>query len=137
MTVTVLKEGAMTNKEQSNRVWLKDKGQLTERPFESNTPLIGPLIVGFRSFWNSVAAMWYVRPLIQQPTEFNLLTVQWIDDFASQIYGQVINQDREQTHLMHETAALAVNLSHLNRILQSMDERLARLEELNEELEGK
>ncbi len=120
----------MTMEDQNNKAWLKEKGNLKERPFESNIPLIGPLIVGFRSLWNSVAAKWYVRPLIQQQTEFNLLTVQWMNDFENQIYRQVIDQDREQTHLMHETAVLAVNLRHLNRILQSMDERLAHLEKL-------
>lgn len=125
----------MTNNEQSNRDRLKDKGKLTERPFESNIPIFGPLIVRFRSLWNGVAAKWFVRPLIQQQTEFNMLTVQWMDDFESQIYKQVIDQDREQTHLMHETAALEVNLTHLNRFLQSIDERLAYLEQLNEELE--
>ncbi len=125
----------MTNKEQGNRYWLKEKGKLIERPFESNTPVFGPLIVRFRSLWNSVAAKWFVRPLIQQQTEFNILSLQWMDDFESQIYNQVIDQDREQTHLMHDTAALEVNLTHLNRILQSIDERLAYLEQLNEELE--
>lgn len=118
--------------EQSNREWLMEKGRLKERPFESSVPVIGPLITGFRSLWNSVAAKWYVRPLLQQQTEFNILVVQRISDFESQISKQVIEQDRDQTHLMRETGELVVNLTHLNRMLQSLDERLARLENLNE-----
>jgi len=125
----------MVQEEQSNKEGMLVDGQLRERPFESTVPLIGPLIVGFRSLWNNVAAKWYVRPLIQQQSEFNVLTVQRMDDFESQIYRQVIEQDREQTHLIHETAELAVNLGHLNRVLQSLDERLARLEELDGTLE--
>ncbi|WP_420629578.1 hypothetical protein [Candidatus Leptofilum sp.] len=51
---------------------------LQERPFASNVPLLGPLIVAFRNAWNWMSTKWYVLPIIQQQAEINrklLLTV--------------------------------------------------------------
>ena len=45
--------------------------ELREQPFYSDKPLIGRLIVRFRTFWNSIATRWYVVPLIQQQTAIN------------------------------------------------------------------
>jgi GT2 family glycosyltransferase len=42
-----------------------------ERPFTSTVPIVGPAIARFRELWNSVAAKWYVRPLVEQQNEFN------------------------------------------------------------------
>jgi hypothetical protein len=118
-------------KQQEERAmaWLQEKGQLKERPFSSSVPLLGPLIVRFRSLWNSVAAKWYVRPLIQQQNEFNALLVQRLGDLEEQIVPQIIEQDREQTRLGRETAELGLQIAQLNRLLQALEERLARLEE--------
>jgi hypothetical protein len=131
----VLKEGVMAEEEQNDKEKLWQIRQLHERPFHSTVPLFGPLIVAFRSAWNSVAAKWALRSLIQQQSEFNTLTVQHLNDFESQVAGQMIEQDREQTHLLRETAELAVNLNHLNQLLQALDERLARLEALEKTVE--
>jgi hypothetical protein len=118
-------------KQQEERAmaWLQEKGQLKERPFSSSVPLLGPLIVRFRSLWNSVAAKWYVRPLIQQQNEFNALLVQRLGDLEEQIVPQIIEQDREQTRLGRETAELGLQIAQLNRLLQALEEGLARLEE--------
>ncbi|MDX1416469.1 MAG: hypothetical protein R3293_19875, partial [Candidatus Promineifilaceae bacterium] len=64
--------------------------------------------------------------------EFNSLVLQRQEELEDQIYNQVIEQDRDQTHLMRVTSELAVNLGHLNRMLQDLDMRLARLEKLND-----
>ena len=45
--------------------------EVTERPFQSPTPVVGGLIVRFREFWMSLAARWYIRPLIAQQNQFN------------------------------------------------------------------
>jgi hypothetical protein len=50
---------------------LQSMAALQEHRFHSRVPLIGPLIVRFRELWNSVSTRWYVRPLIQQQSEFN------------------------------------------------------------------
>ena len=44
---------------------------IQEVPFTSTVPVIGPLIAGFRSLWNSVSTRWYVRPLLHQQNVFN------------------------------------------------------------------
>ena len=111
--------------------WLQEKGRLEERPFTSTVPLFGPLIVRFRSAWNSVAAKWVMRPVIQQQNEFNTLLVQQMSDFESQIMTQVIEQDREQTALIREIGELDVQLKQMIRLLEGIDTRLARLEEKN------
>lgn len=52
-------------------VELETKMQVRERPFVSNAPVVGPLIVGLRSLWNWMSTKWYVLPLLQQQNEFN------------------------------------------------------------------
>ena len=108
---------------------LQERGQLTERPFRSSVPLLGPLIVRLRSVWISVATKWYVRPLIEQQNEFNALLLQRLNDLEEQVMPQIIEQDREQTRLAREMAELGLQISQINRGLQGLEERLARLEE--------
>jgi hypothetical protein len=55
---------------------MKDGWQVVERPFTSDVPLIGPLIVFVRERWNRVAARWYVRKLLDQQNQFNWLVVE-------------------------------------------------------------
>lgn len=50
---------------------LRSTATLREHRFRSRIPLVGPLIVRFRELWNGVSTRWYVRPLIQQQSEFN------------------------------------------------------------------
>ena len=119
----------MAEKEQNRMAWLQEKGRLEERPFSSSVPLFGPLIVWIRRAWNSVAAKWVIRPLIRQQNEFNALIVQQMSNFESQIFEQVIEQDREQTVLIREMGELNVQLNQMNRVLEAIDERLAGLEE--------
>jgi GT2 family glycosyltransferase len=52
-----------------------DVAVLTERPFTSAVPLIGPLIARFRTAWNNVASRWYLGHLMAQQNEFNRLVV--------------------------------------------------------------
>jgi hypothetical protein len=118
----------MAEKEESNMKWLQEKGRLQEQPFTSSVPLFGPLIVWFRSTWNSVAAKWVIRPIIQQQNEFNTLVVRQISGFEGQIVEQVVEQDQEQTMLIREMGELGVQVRQMNRLLEDIDERLARLE---------
>ena len=121
----------MTEREKNSLSWLEEKGRLQERPFTSSVPLLGPLIVWFRSAWNSVAAKWVMRPIIQQQNEFNSLVVKQIGSFEDQILEQVIEQDREQTALVREMGELSLQVRQMIRLLEAIDGRLARLEEGN------
>jgi GT2 family glycosyltransferase len=57
---------------------LETQHVLREHRFTSEVPLIGSLIARFRSFWLSVAARWYVFPIIQQQSAFNARLLQEI-----------------------------------------------------------
>jgi uncharacterized coiled-coil protein SlyX len=48
-----------------------------------------------------------------------------------QLQGQVIDQDRELSELAHDVAELTTQVVQANRMLHSIDERLARLEAMN------
>jgi O-antigen biosynthesis protein len=124
---------------------LHQKWSVSERPFTSEAPVIGGLIAAVRTVWNNIATKWYVRPMVQQQNEFNLLVAQTshtlaeqINVLAEQINGlaQQINtyeswlmqQDRAATHSLHDMAETNTQLIRMNRLLQSIDERLNRLE---------
>jgi len=98
--------------------------QLQERPFTSNTPIIGSLIARFREMWNSVAAKWYVRPLLTQQNQINKQTTNRLHHLESNF----IDMDREQSYLIHDISELTTQLIQTNRLLHSIDERLATLE---------
>lgn len=104
--------------------WLIAKSQVEERPFTSQTAVIGSLIARFRELWNGVSTRWYVRPLLQQQNEYNRLLVELVHEHDEWLLAQ----DREQTALIHDTAELTTQLIRMNRLLQSIDERLSRLE---------
>ena len=48
-----------------------------------------------------------------------------------QLQGQVIDQDRELSDLAHDVGELTAQVVQMNRMLRSIDERLARLEAMN------
>jgi hypothetical protein len=47
-------------------------GELREPDFVSQAPVIGPVIVAVRRFWNWMSTKWYLRPIIRQQTAVNL-----------------------------------------------------------------
>jgi len=108
----------------ANEHELLEKSQIKERPFVSETAVIGGLIAKFRELWNSVATKWYIRPLLQQQNEFNRL-------IARAVYEQderLIAQDRDRVDSNSNIAELTSQLIQTNRLLNSIDERLSRLE---------
>ena len=65
-----LNEGKFVRWSESDTL-LQTKSYVVEQPFTSSVPVIGPLLVRFRTFWNNIATTWYVRPLTQQQNEYN------------------------------------------------------------------
>ena len=112
-------KGAMGESE-----WLITKSQVKERPFTSETAVVGSLIARFRELWNNVSTKWYVRPLLQQQNEFNRLIAHAIQEHDDWL----IALDREQTVLNRTSAEITAQLIQLNHLLHSLDERLSRLE---------
>ncbi|MCP4421017.1 MAG: glycosyltransferase family 2 protein [Chloroflexi bacterium] len=121
---TALTQASLREPEETAVVPPTSTWQLQEQPFASHTPIIGPLIARFREMWNSVAAKWYVRPLIAQQNQINKQVV----DRLRYLETNFIDMDREQSLLVHDIAELTVQLTQTNRLLQSIDNRLAHLE---------
>lgn len=115
----------MEDRELEGQEWLLVKGNVVEQPFSSDVPLFGPLIVHFRTWWNNVAARWYVQPMLDQQNEYNRLLVERFRDFEAYTYELSAEQDRDISRLRHDVAALDVQLKRLT----------SRLEELNKLLE--
>ena len=124
--------------------YLQSRQTLREHPFHSNVPLLGPLIAWFRECWNSVSTRWYVRALIEQQNAFNaavvtqlrtcedrLLNLQVQIDVLKQttdIEGWLIQQDRQQTALIHDLAELTAQLAMKGRALSDLEQRVVHLE---------
>lgn len=112
-------------KDNKNSRWM-----LEEKPFSSSVPVVGGLIVAFRNTWNSVAAKWYIRPIIDQQNQYNRLLAEQIEHF----YGQLANDARENSEISHDIAEISALITSMNRSLDLLDKRLSRLEEaLNRE----
>jgi GT2 family glycosyltransferase len=94
---------------------LDRRWQVREQPFASHAPLLGPLIVRFRSTWNNVATRWYVQPMLQQQIEFNAAVVRAVQALARQVDAQ-------------ESITLASRAVLGQRLLE-IDDRLTRLEQ--------
>ena len=82
---------------------------IRERPFVSKVPVLGRFIVAVRDLWNSVATKWYVRPLIQQQTDFNIQVVRYLAQIE-QLYqtteqlGKTIERICQSTEQLGRTA---------------------------------
>jgi hypothetical protein len=59
---------------------LAAKSHLREPDFHSSVPLVGPLIVAVRRFWNWMSAKWYVRGWMIQQAAFNAQTVDAMEE---------------------------------------------------------
>ncbi len=100
---------------------LTGQWQVEERPFTSNTPVIGSLIVRFRQFWNNLSTTWYVRPLVQQQNHINQELVQLLAQTTEELSSRLISADHDQTDLSRQ-------LAELTYAVNSMNHRLAKIE---------
>jgi len=131
---------------------LKRRSVLRESPFYSAQPVFGPLIARFRQAWNSISTKWYVRPLIQQQSEFNQLIAQHLWQMSEQLNvlaarldeaemrlkemrddlgdadARLIEADHEQTAIRHDMAEMALHLTQLKQALSSQDKPTPRQE---------
>jgi hypothetical protein len=116
---------------------LNKKWEVKERPFVSHIPLLGPLIVRVREAWNWMAAKWYVRQILQQQVEFNLLLVQSFKEIVNclkairsetkaikekigQVEYSTIQNDRTNVALIRRVALLEHHLGILEEELKRL-----------------
>ena len=97
---------AVSVEETLKRRGLEEIQTVHELPFSSQVPVLGRLIVAFRSLWNSMAAKWYVRPLLQQQNAFNAQVVKRLQAQSRDVAENV----RELTSLAQQVAALKTML---------------------------
>jgi hypothetical protein len=90
----------------ANQRWM-----VREIPFVSNAPVVGPLIVGVRRFWNWMAPKWYIRAILQQQVGFNAAAVQVLNEL-------VANQNQ-----------LAEEVRRLGAIVEQQQAEIARLQQ--------
>ena len=90
---------------------LHARGYLREPDFKSGAPLIGPLIVTIRRFWNWMSTKWYLRPILEQQSAVNVQASQFIKDLllSREMDALCIRQ------LEAQVAALQTRLSDLER----------------------
>ena len=88
---------------------LQTAARVTERPFHSTVPLLGPLIAWFRTQWLNMAAKWYIRPQVAQQNQFNHQLVNRLREQAERL--QAI--ERAHAEMVAETAVLQEKLNAL------------------------
>lgn len=86
---------------------LRSTATLREHRFRSRVPLVGPLIAWFRELWNGMSTRWYVRPLIQQQSEFNEQIVALMATQATVLRAAEAQRAQEEARLARYEEQLA------------------------------
>lgn len=132
---------------------LQAKARIQERPFVSHVPLLGRFIALFRETWNSVAAKWYVRPMLRQQNVFNQTVAQMLQElfaaqadlrrrldetnrYLEQIEERVIRSDQDLSLIARKTAEGEYRIRRWERQTTAeqaaLDRRLAELENVDD-----
>lgn len=116
---------------------LNQRWSIRERPFVSNAPVVGPLIVAFRNAWNWMSTKWYVRGILEQIVTFNSLVVRGFQDVATEQHqvraqaqqvAQVAEaQGHEVVALEQRVRELEARLDQVQRETDALREELGRL----------
>lgn len=114
---------------------LQERWVITPKPFTSRLPVIGGLVVRFRTLWNQVSTRWYVDPVIQQQSDFNgtvlrlaqhvELVLEALQEETRFVWDEATQYDRRR---LEATRCLA----QLDLLLKAIEERLRQLEEQTE-----
>jgi hypothetical protein len=95
---------------------LDEQRTITEPTFQSDTPLVGPLVAAFRQQWNDVSTKWYVRLIMEQQQTFNALAARLLAEQARLL------EDRET-----QTKANAQDVTLLANQLLEMQQQINEL----------
>jgi hypothetical protein len=125
-------DGPAVRTEERDADPLASMWEVTERPFTSDTPVIGSLIVRLRELWNWMSTRWYVRALLEQQNRFNYRILQRVTELETHVLD--FDADRESTVLTREMGELRVRLTTLeqriDREMSALHTRLDRIESL-------
>ncbi len=90
---------------------LRDRQEVREQSFVSALPVLGSLIVWFRTQWNNVATRWYVLPLIRQQNEFNRQLVSTLETTLQDLHEQLTVLEQNMANLDTDQVTLARDLA--------------------------
>jgi hypothetical protein len=101
---------------------MKRSWRIPERPFTSNVPLIGPLIVFFRRQLNRIAIRWYVPMLLEHQYRFNKQILELAEIQARQA-DLITDRGLSIATLAEELARLKVRVMDLEEQVQTLSHR--------------
>jgi hypothetical protein len=99
---------------------MRAQAVLQEHRFSSTKPIIGPLIIGFRRLWVSIATRWYLLPVFQQQSTVNVHTA----ELMAGAYQQLAALRQQLTVQSQAPALQRRRLERLLQLLSSDDEAL-------------
>ena len=108
---------------------LNEQRTITEPTFQSDAPLVGPLIAAFRQQWNDVSTKWYVRLIMEQQQAFNALVARLLAEQARLL------EDRETQARANaqDVTLLANQLLEMQQQISELTQTVALLHEQLEE----
>ena len=111
---------------------LLDKTQVRETPFQSHVPVIGGFIAQLRSLWATVAAREQAKTFTIQQSEFNLLIAKELREMERRFQTlelELLEHDEKQVVITRQQSEVRAKLSQAYAMLESIKERLDRIEE--------
>jgi len=99
---------------------LRQRWAIQEHEFHSHVPIFGPLIAAFRRQWNRVSTEWYVRPIIQQQSEFNAGVITVLENIENRLIQQEYDRQRLGRVLAEYTSENGRELGELARELRRL-----------------
>ncbi|NLE45501.1 MAG: hypothetical protein GX620_12340 [Chloroflexi bacterium] len=105
---------------------LAHMGQVEEKPFTSQVPVLGPVIAAFRTLWNNVSTRWYVLPMFHQQRLFNQAVVEVLRSLMET--DSTILPEGLETHWEKRLFADAEELDLLARRVSELQCRIQRCE---------
>lgn len=102
-----------------------------EMPFESSTPVVGPLLAALRSAWNSISTKWHVRRILMQQNAYNSA----VANLLVSLHQELGSARPELSRLRQEQADLNADLAEQMRNQQAQRRTLeARVRALEQSL---
>jgi hypothetical protein len=111
---------------------LEERRIITEPTFQSDTPLVGPLIAAFRQQWNDVSTKWYVRLMMEQQQAFNALVARLLAEQARRLEDQEIQAKANA----QDVTLLANQLLEMQQEINQLRQTVALLQQQLHERDG-
>jgi archaellum component FlaC len=104
---------------------MEDAWQVVERPFTSDVPIIGPLIVFVRERWNRFAAKWYVLKVQEQQNRFNWLILELAHQVADIRAGMEDRDRRVQAGMEDRDRRIQARFEMLDQLIEQQADLIA------------